>query len=234
MKMKNSIALVLIVMFGIFLFHIYERYQTQTALNKTAAYYNSKAPAETGAANVVTSIVVTYRGLDTLGEVTVLFLTAMIVGYILRQRGKAKTPKNTTSEILITAANILIPGSIILGAYVFINGHLTPGGGFQGGAIIGTAIGLMILANPIGNIQKTALHYIESLSGFTYILIGLAGLILAGGFLDNRILPLGNLGELFSAGAIPIIYSLIGLKVGSELSSILASINETTNNTAKS
>jgi multicomponent Na+:H+ antiporter subunit B len=234
MKMRNSIAIVLILVFGIFLFQTFGHYQTKTSLNKTALYYNTNTPDEVGAANVVTAIVVTYRGLDTLGEVTVLFLTAMIVGYILRQGGREKPKKNNTSEILITAANILIPGSIILGVYVFINGHLTPGGGFQGGAIIGTAISLMILADPLGTIQKAVLHLTESISGFFYVMIGLAGILWAGGFLDNRILSLGTLGDLFSAGAIPIIYSLIGLKVGTEISSILAYINETGNNTSKS
>jgi len=57
--------------------------------------------------------------------------------------------------------------------------------------------------------------------------------LFAGGFLDNRILPLGTLGDLLSAGAIPLIYSLIGLKVGTEISSIIANINETGNNTSK-
>lgn len=234
MKMKNSFALVMVLVFGIFLFQTFRHYQTKTTLNKTAAYYDTNTPAEIGAANVVTAIVVTYRGLDTLGEVTVLFLTAMIVGYMLRHGGKEKAKKNNTSEIMITAANVLIPGSVILGVYVFINGHLTPGGGFQGGAIIGTAITLMILADPLGTIQKAVLHLTESLSGFAYILIGLAGLLFAGGFLDNRILPLGNMGNLLSAGAIPAIYSLIGLKVGTELSSIIAYINETGNKTVKS
>jgi multicomponent Na+:H+ antiporter subunit B len=234
MKMRNSIAIVLILAFGIFLFQTFGNYQTRTTLNKTALYYNTNTPDEVGAANVVTAIVVTYRGLDTLGEVTVLFLTAMIVGYILRHGGREKPKKNNTSEILITAAHVLIPGSIILGVYVFINGHLTPGGGFQGGAIIGTAISLMILANPLGTIPKAVLHFTESISGFVYILLGLAGLVFAGGFLDNRILPLGTLGDLFSAGAIPLIYSLIGLKVGTEISSIIAYINETGNNTSKS
>ena len=51
--------------------------------------------------------------------------------------------------------------------------------------------------------------------------------MLAGGFLDNRFLPIGTLGALFSAGAIPLIYSLIGLKVGAELSSMLANLSET-------
>ena len=47
------------------------------------------------------------------------------------------------------------------------------------------------------------------------------GIVLAGGFLDNRILPLGSFGSLFSAGAIPIIYVFVGLKVGSELSAVV-------------
>ena len=62
---------------------------------------------------------------------------------------------------------------------------------------------------------------------FVGIGVGVLGLFLAGGFLDNRILPIGELGSLFSAGAIPIIYSLIGLKVGAELSSMLVNLSET-------
>jgi multicomponent Na+:H+ antiporter subunit B len=54
-----------------------------------------------------------------------------------------------------------------------------------------------------------------------------AWLELAGGFLDNRILPLGEFGALFSAGAIPVIYALIGLKVGAEFSSMMVSLSET-------
>ena len=51
-------------------------------------------------------------------------------------------------------------------------------------------------------------------------------MVLAGGFLDNRILPLGDFGSILSAGAIPIIYTLIGLKVGAEFSSIMVSLSE--------
>ena len=67
---------------------------------------------------------------------------------------------------------------------------------------------------------------LEALSGLLFVGIALLGLVLAGGFLDNRILPLGTLGNLFSAGAIPLISALIGLKVGAEFSSILASLSE--------
>ena len=50
--------------------------------------------------------------------------------------------------------------------------------------------------------------------------------LLAGGFLDNRVIPLGEFGLLFSAGLIPLINILIGLKVGSELGSLLQKFKE--------
>ncbi len=234
---RNSYIFILLAVFAWFLFSVFSEHKTQTMLNKTAAYYTSNQASEVGAANVVTAIVVTYRGLDTLGEVTVLFLTTLIIGYILKLTKsnplKKEGKKTDVSEILSTGARILVPGSIILGSYIFMNGHLTPGGGFQGGAVIGTAILLISLAEPNNVISVKLIHFIESISGFFYVSLGIAGLILAGGFLDNRILPLGTLGELLSAGAIPVIYSLIGLKVGAEISGIVKSINDTETETTE-
>ncbi len=228
---RNSFIIIILIAFGCFFYHIFKEYKTQTELNKTALYYNSHEVKEIGAANIVTAIVVTYRGLDTLGEVTVLFLTTVIIGFILKQSNSKKLTENKDihlpSEILSTGANVLVPGSIILGSYIFINGHLTPGGGFQGGAVIGSAIVLLALADPKKIISGKLMHVIESISGVLYVLLGIMGLILAHGFLDSRLLPNGNLGSLISAGIIPIIYSLIGLKVGAEISGIVHNINET-------
>ena len=53
------------------------------------------------------------------------------------------------------------------------------------------------------------------------MLVGIAGIIFAGGFLDNRVLPLGEFGAFFSAGGIPILSVLLGAKVGCELSVII-------------
>ncbi len=116
---------------------------------------------------------------------------------------------------------------LLLGVYVFANGHLTPGGGFQGGAILASATLLLLLATPLKRLSHRLIAGLEALSGLLFVGIGLLGLVLAGGFLDNRILPLGTLGDLFSAGTIPLISTLIGLKVGAEFSSILASLSET-------
>jgi multicomponent Na+:H+ antiporter subunit B len=115
----------------------------------------------------------------------------------------------------------------MFGAYVFINGHLTPGGGFQGGAIIASGFVLLLLAKPNMKINHQLISIIESISGVSFVIIGILGIALAGGFLDNNIIGLGTFGTLLSAGAIPIIYIFVGLKVGSELSSIVGTFNET-------
>ncbi len=105
------------------------------SLNRIAQRYAETGPEEVGAANLVTAVVVTYRGLDTLGEVTILFLSAAIVAFFLKIKGQNKTEHKwrSTSEILQTATKVLTPSIFLMGIYVFINGHLTPGGWFQAG-----------------------------------------------------------------------------------------------------
>ena len=68
----------------------------------------------------------------------------------------------------------------------------------------------------------------EALSGAAYIAVGILGIWLAAGFLDPRFLSTGEFGQLFSAGAIPVIYSLIGLKVGSEITGIIDAMRRST------
>lgn len=225
---KRAVALLLLLVLAGMFAHFVSTYVPDAQLNLTARYYAERTAADLGAANIVTAIVVTYRGLDTLGEVTVLFLSAAIVGLVLA-RGKAVTRAASAppvGELLTTGSRLLVPLILLLGIYVFVNGHLTPGGGFQGGAIIASGVLLLLLTEPMRHLSHRMISLVESVAGLAYVAIGLLGLYLAGGFLDNRILPIGELGHLFSAGAIPIIYSLIGLKVGAELSSMLADFSK--------
>jgi len=145
----------------------------------------------------------------------------------MRRRNRTapnRKERRQASEFIHTGAKLLTPVIVMFGAYIFLNGHLSPGGGFQGGAVIASAVLLLFLAFPEYKLKHGFLNTIESLSGFGYVLVGLLGLYFAGGFLDNRILPLGDFGKLLSAGAIPIIYTLIGLKVGIELAGILENL----------
>ena len=237
---KNFLVLLFLFGLGSIFAALLLGYTPDSELNLTARYYAEHTAQDIGAANIVTAIIVTYRGLDTLGEVTVLFLTAAIVGLLLTRgvargsqqdkssQGKSPQKKSPQSgELLITGSHLLVPLILLLGAYVFVNGHLTPGGGFQGGAIVASAILLLLLTDPLQRFSHRLISAVESTSGLFFITIGVLGIFFAGGFLDNRILPIGELGSLFSAGVIPIIYSFVGLKVGAEFSSMLVDLCET-------
>jgi len=228
---KRLTLVLLLIGLGSIFVNLMLNYVPDEQLNRTAEYYATHSAQDLGAANIVTAIIVTYRGLDTLGEVTVLFLTAAIVGLVLAQGKRKHVHKDRglppAGELLTTGTRLLLPLILLFGAYVFTHGHLTPGGGFQGGAILASAVLLALLSNPLQRFSHRLISLIESTAGLAFVLIGVLGILLAGGFLDNRILPIGEFGDLLSAGAIPLIYTFVGLKVGAEFSSMLVSLSET-------
>lgn len=189
--------------------------------NNEKVKFGESKDLEDGAANVVTSIVVDYRSFDTLGEVTVLFTSALGVGLILHGF-KRKTYGRLPNFILRVSVGILLPLILLFGVYVFVHGHLTPGGGFPGGTIIAAGILLLYLSNEEFDLSKTS-KFVESYAGSLYIVVGLVGLAIGGVFLIN-FLPTGVVGDLFSAGIVPIVYILIGFKVGAELSGVIADL----------
>lgn len=185
-----------------------------------------ESPGRTGAANAVTSVVLGYRGLDTLGELIILFTAATAAGMVL---GKAKQEQSQAGEagfILRTAADVLYPFLLLLGAYIILHGHLTPGGGFQGGAILAVAFFLPLLARPTAPFAETVFSVVEVLAGSLFIVIGLFALFGKGHFLAP-LLGSGTPGELFSAGSLPLLYLAVGLKVGTELAGMLARLMHT-------
>ena len=229
---KRLFIFIMLALMAIMFFNLASNYKENTSLSKLGHYYVENGPQEIGAPNLVTAIVVTYRGLDTLGEVTVLFISAAGVGLLLRRSRRREEDEDETtqetvsthvaaSEIVETATELLLPMIILFGIYVFMNGHLSPGGGFQGGAIIASGTMFLLLALPESHLSRLMIAITESLSGFSYVVVGVLGVVLAGGFLDNRFMDLGTYGDLFSAGAIPLIYTFVGLKVGFELSAVL-------------
>jgi len=186
--------------------------------------YNNRALDETGAANVVAAVVVSYRGFDTLGEVTVLFVAALGLGALLygARREKNAKEREPASLIVFTGCRFLFPLVLLFGAYVLAHGHVTPGGGFQGGAIVASGFVLVYLGCR-GTLPAGRLAAAESLSGLAFVVIGFIGLAVGGSFLLN-FLPRGTPLALFSAGVIPVIYVAIGLKVGSELGGIIGNL----------
>ncbi|NPA44035.1 MAG: cation:proton antiporter [Chlorobi bacterium] len=191
-------------------------------------YYLKQSPETLKVSNVVTAIVVSFRGFDTLGEVTVLFLASTALGSILYRRRTHHSGLNPQREAVVsstlvrTGAKVLFPMIILLGAYVFVHGHLTPGGGFQGGAIIATGFLLILISYRKFFINHNVLTWVEALAGTTFVLIGIGGFIFANqnNFLEN-FLPEGTLNNLISGGVVGIIYIAVGFKVGAEITGIL-------------
>jgi multicomponent Na+:H+ antiporter subunit B len=227
--MRRGASIVLIALLGVIFADIALGYSERTSLPALGAAYVDLVPRELGVPNVITGILLTYRAFDTLGEVAVLFMVAAGIGLLLAEGGEERarapilqSPEATPpTEIVQNGADILVPLIAIFGAYIVMHGHLGPGGGFQGGAVMASCVLLLLLARPDYRIKLAHLSAMESLAGVLIVLVGVAGIILAGGFLDNRVLPLGEFGAFFSAGAIPVLSVLLGAKVGCELSVII-------------
>ena len=134
---------------------------------------------------------------------------------------------------------ISLPISIILiclGIMTILGGHITPGGGFQGGAMIASGIILSILVYGLGNspleLSHTYIEVLESVGALGFIILGLVGLYFGGFFLYNagtdllNVVPAGiqavlHYPDVTNAGIIPYLNIFVGLKVFVGLSSIV-------------
>ncbi len=226
--MKKTIVIFILAAFGYFLSITFlaPEFETNRNHNGVKNIYLEKTVSELKTANTVTAIVVNFRGFDTLGEVTVLFLAATALGSILfkkRHHIGDRAVLLPASSIVSSGAKLIFPAIIVLGAYVFIHGHLTPGGGFQGGTIIATGFLLMLIAYRDFSISHNVLSVIESLAGILFVVFGLLGFMNGGTFLQN-FMGTGELNDLFSGGLIPIIYILVGFKVAAELTGLIYTI----------
>lgn len=188
----------------------------------------SQAAAEVGAANLVTSVVLGYRAIDTLGEIAILFTAATATSLVLSSiNGSSKIKPDPShydgGKILTNSAALFFPLLVTVGLYIILHGHLTPGGGFQGGVILAAAFFLPLLAVPGRGVRHQSIALIEGFSGATFIVIGIIALFQGKAFLQP-LLGHGEMGSLLSAGTLPLLYIALGLKVGAELSGLLAQL----------
>jgi len=173
-----------------------------------------------GVSNAVTTVVVFFRGFDTLGEIAVLFIASLGIGLMLNENKKCEI-KAESNFMLKTASKLLFPIIVVYGIYVMVYGHLSPGGGFQGGVIIASAVMLLLISHKNFELSHSVVVILETFAGISYVFIGLIGLLILDVFLAN-FLPhdVSSMGLLLSGGIIPIIYIVVGIKVGSEMSMI--------------
>jgi len=137
------------------------------------------------------------------------------------------------SKIVRTMANQLILFILVFGLYVIAHGHLTPGGGFQGGAVIVSGVVMLIVAFNSREIKKSlrerALTLMESTGALIFALLALAGIsttffynFLVGSPVFGRIPPSGpNPGDFWTGGFVPLMNFAVGLKVVAGLSAVV-------------
>ena len=191
---------------------------------QTAGNALLKLNATEGVANAVTTVVVFFRGFDTLGEIAVLFIASLGIGLMLHSNSRCNI-KAESNFMLQTASRLLFPIIMLFGTYVMIYGHLSPGGGFQGGVIIASGVLLLLISHKTFEVPHSVIVALETFAGVSYVLIGLIGLLVLDTFLGN-FLPhdIAQMGMLLSGGIIPIIYIIVGIKVGSEMSMIVQNL----------
>lgn len=198
------------------------------AHNEVAAKYIEDGLQDTGAVNIVTGMILDYRAFDTFGESNVLFIATCTVLILMRNdkkegKGSAEEEERLDSfyepkddRILQTVAMILVPFIILFGIYVILNGHLSPGGGFSGGAIIGSALILYLNAFGFEKTERffTAKTYkIISFSALSFYCIAKSYSFYTGAHHLESGIPLGTPGSILSSGLILPLNICVGLVV---------------------
>lgn len=192
--------------------------------NEVSSRYLEKGLEETGAVNAVTGMILDYRAFDTFGESCVLFIAATCVLILLRDDRSDTTAKALINEryepvsdtILQTSAKILFPAIMIFGIYILLNGHLSPGGGFSGGAIMGA--GLILHVNAFGY-KKTQKFFNEktykivTVSALSFYCIAKSYSFFTGANHLHSIISPGTPGAIISSGLILPLNICVGLVV---------------------
>jgi len=135
-------------------------------------------------------------------------------------------------QIVRITSRLVAPFIQVYGIYVILHGHLSPGGGFSGGAIFGASLVLVALSFNLEVGAKQISHatasVLESGGALGFVITGLVGVAVGANFLANRAagFPLGETGEFFSAGAIFIITAFLGVKVASTIVTLFYNIIE--------
>ena len=186
--------------------------------NEVYVRYIERGVAETGATNIVVAMILDYRAFDTLGEAFVLFAALLAVAMLIRTSCGSQFIMVELKQPLMLRFKIMLasPFIMIYGIYILVNGHLTPGGGFSGGAILGSALSLYAIAFGAKKVRiifsfKTimvstgiTLLFYALVKGYVFVM-GSSGL--------STGIPMGTPGNLFSAGLIMPLNISVGIVV---------------------
>jgi multicomponent Na+:H+ antiporter subunit B len=176
-----------------------------------AAQYLAGSPGETGAENVVTGVLLNYRAFDTFGEVMIIFAALAAVLAILSPAAAATgAPKDQpsgteharhrrappVSPIVAFVLRLTAPFVIAFAVWMMLKGHLTPGGGFQGGAMIGALLILLSIVLERDNlgprVPERLVRGLQAAAPLAFGAVALVGVALTGAVLALPASPAGH------------------------------------------
>jgi multisubunit Na+/H+ antiporter MnhB subunit len=140
------------------------------------------------------------------------------------------------TKIVRTVANQLILFIVIFGLYVIVHGHITPGGGFQGGAVIVGGVVMLLVAFNSQELKKSlrerVLSIVESSGALIFIILAFIGIgtvffsnVLLGTPIFGGVPDFGSpVGDIWTGGVIPLMNIAVGLKVVAGLSAVVLAL----------
>ncbi len=230
--MKKIYALGLVIILGIILalnFSLIFNQSGTVAEKEISNHYIEQGVEETGAINIVTAILFDYRGFDTLGEATVIFIAASTISFLVSRR-RIFISHNNFSPLVHQSVSLVLPFLYVLGIYLIFYGHLSPGGGFAGGVVLATIFILLTVSFGLRHTREEEAmqtrSLVENTGALGFVGIGLLGVVVGSSFLANGQagFGLGTPGQLISAGTIPGLNLMTGMKVGAGLAIIFYSL----------
>lgn len=201
-----------------------------------ALYYNKNAVSDVNSMNVVSAMILDYRAYDTLYE-SVIFFTAIMCILSVFTFGSGKEfilEKDWEPSIsVMDITRRMVPFILMFGIYIILSGHLSAGGGFQGGVVIGAGFIIYTIVFGLEKARRYApediLKILNSLGMCIFVSFGFLGIIAGYTFLANRtagIPPIGQPGVLLSAGTLLGINIGIGMNVSGAIIRIFYSFQE--------
>ena len=223
-----SLIVVSILLYTIFHLPLFGD-ENNPAVNEVVQRYVENGLEETGAVNMVAGMILDYRAFDTFGESSVLFLAVTCVMMLLLRDKKNISQeedlqleheriieKESSDLILKSVTVIVIPCILLFGVYVVLNGHISPGGGFSGGAIMGAALILYSTAYGVDSVSKfftrKTFKTITSAALLCYGASKAYSFYTGANGLPTGI-PLGTPGAIFSSGLILVLDICVGMVV---------------------
>ncbi len=194
-------------------------------------YYLTQTGKDTHVPNVVTAVLADYRGYDTMFETVVIFAAGMAIFAILRVtahdkdadwfhrphlKDSVKGDHGDHNRIIIgTTCRLLIPVIQLFALYVVAHGHHSPGGGFQGGVILGSSFILFAMCTDLESALKR-------FSERSYMKLACVGILIYSGFgllcllLNRNFLDYSILQKIFHSADPQMArsHSMLGVEIG--------------------